>query len=119
MDFELYKKAASDYADCGGSNIGLAVTVGEPLLDPLLLERIAYGKSKGLQGFGFFTNGINLHKIDQRALLSSGVGAMNISISGFDRESYRQAYGVDAYAPVMENVCALAGRTIPWGNRCA
>ena len=108
MDFDLYRKTVDDYAKCGGRNIGLSVTVGEPLLDPRLLERIAYGKSKGLQGFGFFTNGILLHKIDLRALLSSGLSAMHISICGFDREKYSATYGVDSYPRVIENLCMLA-----------
>jgi MoaA/NifB/PqqE/SkfB family radical SAM enzyme len=117
MDFDLYKKAVDDYADCGGRSIGLAVTVGEPLLDPLLPERIAYGKSRGLRGFGFFTNGILLHKIDLRSLLSSGLGALHISISGFDRQTYRQTYGVDSYPQVIENLCALAELNNSMGGR--
>jgi MoaA/NifB/PqqE/SkfB family radical SAM enzyme len=108
MDPDIFKKAVDDYVECGGVNIGLSVTVGDPLLDPLLLERIAYGKSKGLRGFGFYTNGIALNRIDLRALLSSGLSAMHISISGFDRETYKRIYGTDAYFQVMENLCTLA-----------
>ncbi len=108
MDSELYKKIIRDYAACGGRNVGLAVTVGDPLLDPRLLERIAYGKSQGMQGFGFFTNGILLHKIHPKELLTSGLGALTLSLSGFDRETYKRIYRVDIYHRVIENIIHLA-----------
>ena len=108
MDWDLYTKIVDEYAALGGCNVGLAVTVGDPLLDPRLLDRIAYGRSRGLQGFGFFTNGILLHKFDLTALLTSGLGALNLSLAGFDRETYRQTYRVDIYPRVIENICRLA-----------
>lgn len=108
MDFELYKKIIRDYKECGGSAVGLAVTVGDPLLDPRLLDRIAYGKSQGMNGFGFYTNGILLHKIDLQALLRSGLGEMHISLAGFDRQTYKQTYRVDIYQRVIENICLAA-----------
>ncbi|MBI3695946.1 MAG: SPASM domain-containing protein [Acidobacteria bacterium] len=107
MDFDLYKKVIQDYAQCGGRNVGLAATVGDPLLDPRLLDRIAYGKSQGMQGFGFFTNGILLHKFDLHTLLTSGLGALHISLAGFDRETYHRTYRVDIYHRVIENVIRL------------
>ncbi len=108
MDFDLFRKIIADYKDLGGRNIGLAVTVGDPLLDPRLLERIAWARSQGMQGFGFFTNGILLHKFDLKALLTSGLGAMHISLAGFDRETYRKTYRVDIYERVIDNICRTA-----------
>ena len=108
MDFELYKKIVQDYAACGGRNIGLASTVGDPLLDTRLLDRIAYGCSQGMQGFGFFTNGILLHKFNLHDLLTSGLGGMHISLAGFDRETYHRTYRVDIYQRVIENLLQLA-----------
>ncbi|MBI3667701.1 MAG: radical SAM protein [Acidobacteria bacterium] len=108
MDFDLYRKIVDDYAECGGRNVGLAVTVGDPLLDPRLLDRIAYGRSRGMQGFGFFTNGILLHKFAQKALLTSGLAALHISLAGFDRETYKKIYRVDIYHRVIDNTVKLA-----------
>jgi len=108
MDFDLYRKIIADYRACGGRTVGLAVTVGDPLLDPRLLDRIAYGKSQGMRGFGFYTNAILLHKIDLQALLTSGLTGMHFSIAGFDRQTYKQTYRVDIYDRVIDNICRAA-----------
>lgn len=108
MDFDLFKKVVQDYKDCGGSALGLSVTVGDPLLDPKLLDRIAWAKSQGMRGFGFYTNGILFHKIDLRGLLTSGITEIHVSLGGFDRETYKQTYRVDIYGRVIDNICRAA-----------
>lgn len=116
MDWDLYCKVIADYKACGGRTVGLAVTVGDPLLDPRLLDRIAWGRSQGMRGFGFYTNAILLHKIDLTALLTSGLTGMHFSIAGFDRETYRRTYRVDIYERVIDNICRTAERNRSLGR---
>ena len=62
--------------------------LGEPLLDPHLIDRISYAKQKGFHGTGISTNAHLLYPEKQRALLESGIGTIIFSIDGAKKETH-------------------------------
>lgn len=79
---------------------------GEAFLDPKLLEKLRYATERGFDSF-LFTNGSLFHQVDLDRLLACRIDEISISIGGFDRESYRESFGVDLYRAVLENTEAL------------
>ena len=56
MSLELYKKIILQYAaDIGGGDLNLTPTVGEPLADKFIIERIKFARSfKEIKKIGFY-----------------------------------------------------------------
>jgi MoaA/NifB/PqqE/SkfB family radical SAM enzyme len=93
---EIFEKALRDYAampmgDSGKKEINLTPLVGEPLVDPKIIERTRLAKGMGFHVV-FFSNGILLHRIDLEALLDTGVESIVISTAPFNRESHERIY---------------------------
>jgi radical SAM protein with 4Fe4S-binding SPASM domain len=59
--------------------------LGEPLLDPLLFDRIRYARSKGFRRLGFATNGHLLTPDKQKAILESGIDTVIFSLDGITK----------------------------------
>ena len=99
MDFDVFKKAIDQFIDMGGSDIGLTPIIGDPLLDPGLMEKIKYAKKTGkIKKIYFYSNGILLHKNDNyKKLIDSGVTSIEISTQGCNREFFEKVYGVPLY----------------------
>ncbi len=64
---------------------------GEPLLDPLLAEKVAYAEQNGLRTH-FVTNGYLLNKETARKLILAGLSNIKISISGLDNAIYESIH---------------------------
>jgi len=62
--------------------------LGEPLLDTLLFERIAYLKEKGFKGLAISTNAHLLYPDKQKKLLESGIDTIIFSIDGAKKETH-------------------------------
>ena len=45
MSLDLYKKIITEYVEMGGGDLGLTPTVGEPLADKFIIERIKFARS--------------------------------------------------------------------------
>ena len=104
----IFKKAVKDFIAVGGGRIDFTPNTGEPLLDPKLLERIRYCRNfPEIRKIEFTTNGILLHKIDNQALIRSGVNEIIISIGGINRESYCRVVGVDKFEEVILGITNL------------
>lgn len=116
MEMELYQKLIKDYREIGGFGIGFTPIVGDPLIDPKLLERIAYARNAGIEQIYFFTNGILLDTVGIDALLHSGVTGISISTTGFDEEMYKRVYRSSKYKRVFRNVTSLLSRNRELGN---
>jgi len=61
--------------------------LGEPLLDPLLFDRIRYARAKGFRRLGFATNGHLLTPDKQKAILDSGIDTVIFSLDGITKET--------------------------------
>lgn len=108
MPMEIMEKALHDYCDVGGGNLGFFPVVGEPLLDPFLLERIKIARElKEIKRISFFTNGLLLDKVGIKNILTSGVDIIAISTPGFDEFSYKEVYKINNYKRVFNNVYDL------------
>lgn len=109
MDFKTFKKAADEYARMGGKVISFSPTIGEPLLDSALLEKITYAVNlEGIEEVQFYTNGILLGKDSMyKKLVDSGIHEIKISMAETDRELYNRVYGVKAYDTFMAGLHKL------------
>lgn len=118
MSMPLFEKVVQDYAEMGGGVVSLTPIVGDPLLDPQLLDRIRILKAHpAIKQISFTTNGIALDRYsdeDVRSLLAS-LYCIQVSIGGLDAATYETMYGVDCFARVnqaMERLVEL-GTTVP------
>lgn len=108
MTNDLFVKSISDFVNMGGGSLGIMPTVGDPLLDRLLIERIKYARSYSqIEKIQMITNCINLHNVGVMQLLSSGVSAISISTTGFDEEMYQRIYRNLNYKIMKKNTIDL------------
>ncbi len=95
MADEIFEKALADYvAFTSGPterHVNFTPLVGDPLVDPKIIQRVARCKAIGAD-VTFFTNGILLNRIDLRALVATNVDRIYISTAPFDREAHERLY---------------------------
>ncbi len=106
MPDRIFQESVDTHAQLGGRFVGLAPVVGEPLLDPSLLDRIEYVIGKGLE-VSFFTNGILLRRTDLERLLRSGIKTITLSTAPFDREAFAAIYRSRRYEDLVRGVETL------------
>ena len=112
MKDELFEKALRDYArmpkgDFEQKQINFTPLVGEPLVDPKIIERAKLARGMGFRVI-FFSNGILLNKIDLEALLETGVETIAISTSPFDRAAHELLYRTNGkYDDLVEGLQRL------------
>jgi MoaA/NifB/PqqE/SkfB family radical SAM enzyme len=105
MDLEMYKKIIRTYSSLGGGDIGLTPTVGEPLADKHIVERIKFARNfKNIKKIGFYSNLISLEKFDLIELINSGISDIAVSTSGFSEEMYEQIYRSSQYKRMYRNL---------------
>ncbi len=77
--------------------------LGEPLLDPHIIERIRYAKEKGFQNLAISTNAdlLDVHK--QNALLETGIETVIFSIDGVNKETHENIRRGVVFERVIEN----------------
>lgn len=108
MDESLFSKLIEEYADIGGGELNLTPMVGDPLMDPKIIDRILYAKKyKVINPIYFFTNGILLDKAISKGLLDTGLHRIIVSLIGSDRSSYKRLSGVDHWDRVITNIVHL------------
>lgn len=105
MDMDLFKKIIDDIAQNGIKWRELAY-YNEPLLDPMLFERIKYAKSRGLK-IHLNTNGTLLTQEKRKAILDSGLDVISVSLDAATAETYRKVRGSADFEKVKNNVIAL------------
>ncbi len=108
MDESLFSKIIEEYADIGGGELNLTPMVGDPLMDPKIIDRILFAREyKAVAPIYFFTNGILLDKAISKGLLDSGIHRIIVSLIGSDRQSYKRLSGVDRWDKVISNIICL------------
>lgn len=117
MSLELYKKIIVQYVDIGGGDLGLTPTVGEPLADKFIIERIKFARSfKEIKKIGFYSNLISLARFDLKDFVNSGVTNLVISTSGFDKDMYKRVYRSNEYTRMYNNLTNLLIENLNSGN---
>jgi radical SAM protein with 4Fe4S-binding SPASM domain len=89
LDIGVIKKLLDEGAAQGQVAVGLN-GICEPLLSPDLVEIIRYAKSLGMLDIMFNTNGLLLDETISRALVTSGLTRLMISIDAVNQDTYAQ-----------------------------
>ena len=117
MDFELFKKIIIEYIEIGGGDLGLAPTVGDPLADKHIIERIKFARSfEKIKKIGFFSNLISLGRFDIKDFVNSGLTDLTISTSAFDQNIYKRVYRSNEYNRMFSNLKTLLKENDKYGN---
>jgi len=95
MSITLFRKGVDDLMKMGGKVVSLTPLIGEPLLDPQLLQKIIYAKQKGAN-VRFHTNGIILDKWYKK-IINSDLDNIIISTADFNKSKWEQIFGVPEY----------------------
>lgn len=118
LSMSLFKKAIDEYDAFGGGGVGFNPIVGEPLIDPDLIEKISYARNKkNVTQIGLFTNGILINQVGARSIIKSGVNGITVSVGGFDAETYSRIYRVNAWDSVYEGMLSLLKENDLNGNK--
>ena len=106
MPFDVFKKAVDEWAAVGGQSLDLTPVVGDPLVDPGLLEKIDYAVNHAhIKDVVLTTNAILINKNDTyKRLIDLGIGGVYISTQGASREVYEKIYGVKHYDDAMSGI---------------
>jgi radical SAM protein with 4Fe4S-binding SPASM domain len=108
LDMKRFKKVIDDFVAIGGTQMDFNVTIGDPLLDPYLLERARYvARYPQIVGLGFVTTLQWLHRFDLNEFFDAGFTWLSISTVLSGRDAYRRFFGVDKYDQMLMNLCAL------------
>ena len=109
MEFKIYEKAVKEFAANGGGNLNFTPTVGDPLVDTHLIEKIKLARTYQEIGDIFlYTNGILLNKLGYKTILTSGLTRLAISTFIGSAEGYKRFYGSDQYKKVVRNIINVA-----------
>jgi radical SAM protein with 4Fe4S-binding SPASM domain len=106
MSFEVFKKAVDEWAALGGQSLDLTPVVGDPLVDPGILQKVDYAvNTAGLKDVYLTTNAILINKNDTyKKLIDLGIAAVFISTQGASKDVYEKIYGVKKYEEAMSGV---------------
>jgi len=108
LEVTKFKKAVDEFVALGGTSIDFNVTIGDPLLDPLLLDRARYVKQfPQFKSLGFVTTLQWLHRYDLDEFFASGITWLSISTTLSGRQKYLEFFGVDKYEPMLSNLVTL------------
>ncbi len=111
MSEELFAKALADYTALvpkpEDRHVNFTPLVGEALVDPHIIRRVAQAKAIGAE-VTFFTNGILFGRLDLEALLDTGIDHIYISTGPFDRDTYERLYRTQGkYGELLASVQKL------------
>ena len=113
MRWPVYEKAVREFSAAGGGSLNFTPTVGDPLVDKRLIDKIEFAKSfANISQIFLYTNGILLNRFDMDRFLKSGLTRLAISTFIGSREGYKHYYGKDKYDQVVTNIYQH-GRTQP------
>jgi MoaA/NifB/PqqE/SkfB family radical SAM enzyme len=93
MSMELFKKLMDEMATIPQIGVMVPQGIGEPLLDPLLDERLAYCRDLDIYTF-FFTNGYLLKPERFDRLVESGLDDLVVSLNAVNAEQHEKIMGV-------------------------
>lgn len=102
MNEELFKKGIIAWKSYGGFHIDLTPTVGDPLIDPGLFDKIKIARNAGLTT-SLTTNAILL-KDSAKNLLDTGLNELYISLPSFSQDLYKKIYQVDKVDLVKQGI---------------
>lgn len=118
LDMLLFKKVVDEFVALGGFDISFTPVIGDPLLDPYLLERVRYVKQfPQIKSLGFVTNLQWLHRFDMEEFFNAGIDWLVVSTTLSGPEKYFEFFGVDRYEQTIKNLIKLVEENEKRGNR--
>lgn len=81
--------------------------LGEPLIDPHIVDRIRYVKAAGFRNLSFSTNAHLLSADKAKELLEAGLETVIFSIDGFSRQTHEAVRVRTNYDRVLENCVGM------------
>ncbi len=106
MPDELFQKVLEQYKEISGRNLSFTPVVGDPLLDPDILQRLKAACDAGFH-VSFHTNGLFLDRIDLDGFVRTGIKELHLSTAPFDPESHKLLYRTDHYDELIRGVTRL------------
>jgi hypothetical protein len=116
MDMSLCRRLTREVADLGILGLSFTPMVGDPLVDPYILERISLARDQGVKSTSLFTNGILFRKVGVDRILKSGLSELRLSTAGFDDASYRRIYRSTRYRQMYDALVELLERNEGMGH---
>jgi MoaA/NifB/PqqE/SkfB family radical SAM enzyme len=117
MADSIFEKAIHSYVEVGGGDLYLDTLVGDPLLDPDVISRVRYARSfSEIRRIETITNGVNLHNIGARNLLTSGLNKISVSTAGFDPMMYKRIFRNAHFEQMKANLLELLRVNCDLGN---
>lgn len=111
MDWDLYRKIIDGVAKVGAERVGFGL-FDEPLLDPLIVERLKYCREKGIHHTILSTNGLLLTQ-DVARKLYPYVKVFLISLHALDPDIYKRIMPPLDLDKVVRNIEELAKHRHP------
>lgn len=103
FDIEKYKQLIDQGIQHGLCSIKYNY-LGEPLLNPRLIEMIEYAKERGIVDVMFNTNAVLLNEETSRKLINSGLDKLFFSFDSADPEQYHAIRKGADYYKVLDNI---------------
>jgi radical SAM protein with 4Fe4S-binding SPASM domain len=103
MEMQLYRKIIDECIELGIKRI-VTVGIGEPLLDKLVVDKVAYAKIKGINEVAITTNGKLLSPELSRELIRAKLDRLNVSIDAATNQTYTKMRPPGKLEVVEENV---------------
>jgi MoaA/NifB/PqqE/SkfB family radical SAM enzyme len=104
MEFALFEKIMTELSGARRKPVVHLHGFGEPLLDPLLPERIKLAKACGIGQTYIVTNASLLFPETARALILAGLDAIKISFYGTDEASYNATMRQLDFKVALQNI---------------
>ncbi len=102
LDMHLYKRVLNEAIEGGVTQVSLE-NYGEPFLDPYIMDRIRYAKTKGLSVFTI-TNCSLLDKTEAREVILAGLDKLRISMYGVTKKVYEDIHKGLNFETTLNNV---------------
>lgn len=102
MDFLLFRRIIDECATEGVYSVKLSWR-GEPLLNPQIVDMVAYAKHRGIPDVAFLTNGERLDRDLAAALVEAGLDWLSISADGLG-ETYESIRRPAKFEDTVEKV---------------
>jgi radical SAM protein with 4Fe4S-binding SPASM domain len=111
MDMDLFEKICADYYNIGGGAVGICSMQADIFSDDLLLERLKV-LNKYRDKFKIYTVTMlaGASKLSDMEIINMFklFSAIDISLGGWSKESYKSLYGIDAFDTVIGQLFRLA-----------
>ncbi len=118
MPEEVFLHVVKEIVRLGVKRVDLTPTVGDPLVDKKILEKVKVLNENGVDNIIFSTNAIGINSIGAHKLIKDGPKYIHISTSGFNRDEFKMIYRKDKYDDVISGIENLLKENRKQENKC-